>query len=125
MIVLRFFPFLTLFGVSLHRNLLAAQVLLCVAAAMQCPECGRRREPFGYPSHVMGCSMVEFDGPAPEAEMAQAVRFLDLQERAMNRVDRVFQRWTRLSMSKLFLTFAQARQATMQQVITALVQPRP
>ena len=73
----------------------------------------------------MGCSMVESDGPAPEAEMAQAVRFLDLQERAMNRVDRVFQRWTRLSMSKLFLTFAQARQATMQQVITALVQPRP
>ena len=69
--------------------------------------------------------MVESDVPAPEAEMAQAVRFLDLQERAMNRVDRVFQRWTRLSMTKLFLTFAQARQATVQQLVTALVQPRP
>ena len=71
--------------------------------------------------------MLEFDQtPAvPEAVMTQPVRFLDVQERSMNRVDRVFQRWTRLSMTKLFLTFAQARQATVQQLVNALVQPRP
>ena len=57
--------------------------------------------------------------------MTQPVRFLDVQERSLNREERVFQRWTRLSMTKLFLTFAQARQATVQQLVNALVQPRP
>ena len=118
---------LTLFRRILHRIFSAAQVLLRVALAMRCPSCGREREPFGYPSHVMGCPMLEFDQPQaiPEAVMTQPVRFLDVQERSLNREERVFQRWTRLSMTKLFLTFAQARQATVQQLVNALVQPRP